>query len=97
LSGARALLSNDSGLMHLAEAVGTPVVAIYGPTSRELGFGPGMELSRVVEAGSLWCRPCSKTGRWCIRPFERRKCLRTISTNSVIAALDEVLAGRSRP
>ena len=42
LERARLLVCNDSGLMHLSEAVGTPVLAVFGPTSRELGIlSPG--------------------------------------------------------
>jgi heptosyltransferase-2 len=55
------LLCNDSGLMHLAEAVGTPVTALFGPTSRELGYFPWHPRSRVVEH-DLSCRPCSRFG-----------------------------------
>lgn len=55
------LLCNDSGLLHLAEAVGTPVTAVFGPTSRELGYFPWNPQSRVVEH-DLGCRPCSRFG-----------------------------------
>lgn len=90
LKRARTLVCNDSGLMHLSEAVGTPVVAIFGPTTRELGFAPRLSNSRIVEA-ELWCRPCSKTGRLCIRPFARRKCLTDVSEDSVWSAVENVL------
>lgn len=90
LANARGLLCNDSGLMHLAEAVGTPVAAIFGPTSRELGFAPRLPASRIVQA-ELWCRPCSKTGRLCIRPIARRKCLSDVSVEQAWAAVDEIL------
>lgn len=83
LSRAKLLVCNDSGLMHLAEAAGTPVVAIFGPTSRELGFAPAHKQSFVVEK-DLWCRPCSKTGRLCIRPIERRKCLKIVEVADVL-------------
>ncbi len=54
-------LTNDSGLMHLAASVGTPVVAVFGPTSRELGFFPTGPDDVVVEK-DLPCRPCSLHG-----------------------------------
>lgn len=61
-------LCNDSGLMHLSEAVDTPVLAVYGPTSRELGFFPTHPDSVVVEQ-NVPCRPCSRTGaRPCHQP-----------------------------
>lgn len=73
LAACRLLLCNDSGLLHVAEAVGTPVLALFGPTSREFGFYPVLPQSRVVEH-ALPCRPCSRTGarachmpeRWCM-------------------------------
>ena len=73
LACASLLLCNDSGLMHVAEAVGTPVLSLFGPTSREFGFFPRLAESRVVEH-ALPCRPCSRTGakpcampeQWCL-------------------------------
>jgi len=61
LERSRLLVGNDSGLVHLAEAVGTPAVVIYGPTSREFGYFPLDPRSRVVE-NELPCRPCSRNG-----------------------------------
>jgi len=54
-------VTNDSGLLHLSEAVGTPVVALFGPTVRAFGYFPLLPDSRVLEK-SLDCRPCSRTG-----------------------------------
>ncbi|MEZ4386489.1 MAG: glycosyltransferase family 9 protein [Candidatus Krumholzibacteriia bacterium] len=62
LAGCRALVCNDSGLMHLAEAVGTPVVACFGPTVQAFGYAPRLERSRVLEIDDLACRPCSRVG-----------------------------------
>ncbi len=67
------IIANDTGLMHVADALGVPSVLIFGPTSAELGCLPYHPLSRVVEH-RLWCRPCSKNGqapcirskRWCL-------------------------------
>lgn len=67
------LVCNDSGLLHLAEAMATPVLALYGPTSRELGFFPRLASSQVIEH-ALPCRPCSRNGarachlpeQWCL-------------------------------
>lgn len=92
LREARLLVCNDSGLMHVAESVGTRVVALFGPTSREVGFAPRLPKSQIVEA-DLWCRPCSKTGRWCIRPFARRKCLNDIGVDVVLEAVKKSLQG----
>lgn len=56
------LVANDSGLMHIAEAVGTPLLAVFGSTTRELGFFPHLPTSRVLENATLSCRPCSHLG-----------------------------------
>ena len=57
----RLFIGNDSGLMHLAEAVGVPVVALFGPTVETFGYYPSLPKSRVVER-RLACRPCSRNG-----------------------------------
>jgi ADP-heptose:LPS heptosyltransferase len=76
LSQARALLTADSGPMHLATAVGTPVVALFGPTALAWGFYPSGEHDTVLER-AMPCRPCSlhgstrcKTGRECLTSIE---------------------------
>jgi ADP-heptose:LPS heptosyltransferase len=68
------VVANDTGLMHMADALGKPVVLILGPTTIHLGCKPFHPLSRIVEKESLWCRPCSKNGQApCIRGH--RHCL----------------------
>jgi heptosyltransferase-2 len=67
------LITNDTGLLHLATAVGTPSLAIFGPTTRELGFFPPSNVSRVLEL-ELPCRPCSTIGsRSC--PIGTHECM----------------------
>ncbi len=57
------VLTNDTGLMHVATAVGTPLTAMFGPTVKQLGYFPYRAANaRVVEA-KLWCRPCTHNGR----------------------------------
>ncbi len=63
LKTATRLITNDTGLMHMAEAVKTPVTAIFGSTVRQLGFYPFLPQSRVFENLQLSCRPCSHVGR----------------------------------
>ena len=48
LQHCRTLVSHDSGLMHMATALGIPVVAIFGPTVKEFGFYPFQSPARVV-------------------------------------------------
>lgn len=88
------VVANDTGMTHLAEAVGTRVVALYGPTSRELGYYPVNPLSRAVEL-PLFCRPCSKNGQGnCGNPY-RKACLEGITPETVLRHVVEMLADRS--
>lgn len=83
------VIANDTGLMHLADALGVPSVLIFGPTSAEMGCLPFHPQSRIVE-NKLWCRPCSKNGQApCIR--SRRWCLELTTADRV---LSEALALR---
>ena len=68
LAGCRRLVCNDSGLMHLAEAVGTPVLAFFGPTVAAFGYTPQLPASQVLADSQLDCRPCSRNGK---RPCHR--------------------------
>ncbi len=63
LSHCRLAITNDSGMMHMAAAVGTPVTAIFGSSVKQFGFFPYRTMSCVVENNSLKCRPCSHIGR----------------------------------
>jgi len=82
-------LSNDTGLMHVAEAVGTDVIAIMGPTTKELGFFPYRKRSRVVEK-NLFCRPCTRGAGKCWR-FGSRACLTQISASEVYEVVASAL------
>lgn len=57
------IVCNDSGLMHTACAVKTPVLAIFGSTVREFGFMPYKNKNSILENKLLSCRPCSHIGR----------------------------------
>jgi heptosyltransferase-2 len=84
-----ALVTNDSAPLHLAEAVGTPVVAFFGPTVREFGYFPRLEQSVAVEV-KLPCRPCSRNGaRTC--PYGTKECLTAIPPEEALRALLAVL------
>lgn len=85
-------VTNDSGPMHLAAACGVPVVALFGPTTRELGFFPYGAGHRVVEA-ELGCRPCGlHGGRAC--PEGHFLCMRLLTVERVHAACRDALAAR---
>ncbi|MCX6113569.1 MAG: glycosyltransferase family 9 protein, partial [Proteobacteria bacterium] len=90
LAECNAIVSNDTGMMHVAEAVGKDVIGIMGPTSYEFGCYPYRKGSRVVEL-DMWCRPCSKNGQGpCIR-WGRRPCLNDITPELVYSHLSEYL------
>jgi heptosyltransferase-2 len=82
----RAVVSNDSAPMHLAVAVGTPVVAIYGPTVPAFGFVPRGPRDRVVEVEGLSCRPCSiHGGPSC--PIGTFDCMLQVHPDQVVSVL----------
>jgi ADP-heptose:LPS heptosyltransferase len=56
------VISNDSAIMHLAEALNKKVVAIFGSTVKEFGFYPQLRTTKVFEQNGLTCRPCSHIG-----------------------------------
>lgn len=83
LAQADLLITGDSGPMHLAEGVGTPVVALFGPTCREWGFFPSSQHSLVLQA-PLHCRPCSlhgKTANTC-----SHACIKALTPADVVAS-----------
>ena len=83
LSRCRLLVSNDSGLMHMATALQVPVVAVFGPTVQEFGFYPFQARAEVVSE-PLSCRPCSTKGsRRC--PRGHHACMQDISSARVLA------------
>ncbi|MEE9554216.1 MAG: glycosyltransferase family 9 protein, partial [candidate division Zixibacteria bacterium] len=62
ISKAKIVFANDSAPAHIAAAMDTPVVAIFGSTVKEFGFVPYSEISAVVDIGELYCRPCGIHG-----------------------------------
>lgn len=92
---AAALVTNDSAPLHLASAMGTPTVAIFGPTVPEFGFGPLAERSIVLGVTTLACRPCDRHGpQRC--PLGHWRCMREITPRQVAAAMQELLAPPTR-
>jgi heptosyltransferase-2 len=85
LARCRTLVSGDTGVMHMATGVGTPVVALFGPTVEAFGFFPYRAPSRVLQR-DLPCRPCSSMGGPAC-PLGHHDCLRTITPDAVMAAV----------
>ena len=80
LANCRGLVSNDSGAMHFAAAIGVAVTAMFGPTE-EWATRPLGRVPPVVLIHDVWCRPCML--REC--PIDHR-CMRGITVDRVIAA-----------
>ncbi len=84
ISGTQFLISNDTGIAHLAEGLGVPVLVLYGPTTPEFGFGPALARSKTVGA-ELWCRPCGKDGTGCFRLGKNRfACMQKLNPGDVL-------------
>jgi heptosyltransferase-2 len=89
------LVTNDSAPLHLATAMGTPVVAVFGPTIPEFGFGPIREGDVSLGLAELACRPCSDHGPPAC-PLGHHRCMRELSVDRVLAAIEETGALRRR-
>ncbi|MGQ0712200.1 MAG: glycosyltransferase family 9 protein [Gemmatimonadaceae bacterium] len=86
---AQALVTNDSSPLHMASAMGTPTVAIFGPTVPEFGFGPLAPRSAVVGHQQLDCRPCDRHGpRKC--PLGHWRCMRELGVDDVERLLTSI-------
>lgn len=83
-------LGSDTGLLHISEAMGTPVTMILGPTSRETGARVTLSNSKVIENKDLWCRPCSQNGS---RPCYRKEqyCMSKINSEKVFDNVSKAL------
>jgi heptosyltransferase-2 len=87
---ARAIVTNDSAPQHLASAMGTPTLTIFGPTVPEFGFGPLAERHVVAGREGLSCRPCHRHGpQRC--PLGHWRCMRELTPESIASLLTEVL------
>ncbi len=89
LGRSRALLANDTGLLHLGAALGRPTVALFASTHPALGFAPAGDGTILCE--SLDCQPCSLHGRDTC-PRGHHDCARGIA----VAAVESALAGLAR-
>ena len=95
-------LSADTGPMHMAAAVGTPSVSVFGPSDARRYFsgGTGAPGTRhVVAQAELWCAPCNLIRRpptECLGP-EGPECLRLVTTDQVHAAAAALLRAGGFP
>jgi heptosyltransferase-2 len=86
MKDARMNFTNDSAPMHIASAMNAPVTVIYCSTVPRFGFGPLSDVSKIVETGELYCRPCGIHGlRSC--PEKHFRCATQINVDQLIACL----------
>ena len=91
------VVTNDSGPLHMATALGRPVVALFGPTVEEFGFTPydnrrsEFEVRSIVLSKDLSCRPCSLHGsHHC--PLGHHNCMNFITSDEVFGAVKKILS-----
>jgi heptosyltransferase II len=87
------IVTNDSAPLHLASAMGTPTVAVFGPTVPDFGFGPLAPSRAIVGHESLACRPCDRHGpRRC--PLVHFRCMRELTPELVAERARKLLISR---
>jgi heptosyltransferase-2 len=90
MQSANVIVTNDTGLMHIATAMKKRVVAIFGSTVREFGFFPVGQKNIVVERKGLSCRPCSHIGRKNC-PKGHFRCMLEIQVDEVVEAVRRLI------
>lgn len=86
-SRAKLFVGVDSAPMHIAAAMGTPTVAIFGP-SGDREWGPWQVAQRIVTSSNHVCRPCGRAG---CNDSKISECLTTLPVTQVMAACEELL------
>jgi ADP-heptose:LPS heptosyltransferase len=103
---AKVVISNDTGLMHIAAAYKRPIISLWGNTVPSFGMYPyygsspksslkerafrQSENFEIIQTNKLWCRPCSKIG-YNKCPLGHFKCMEKIDVDKVIAAVKKRL------
>jgi len=91
---AKLVVTNDTGLMHIAAAYKKPIISLWGNTVPSFGmtphYGSGMVPNTIVQVNKLWCRPCSKIGyKKC--PLGHFKCMEKIEVEQVLQIVKQSL------
>ena len=83
------MISNDTGMAHIAAAMDTPVIALFGPTVASLGFTPYGDRHQIIEQ-FLSCRPCgTHGGPQC--PIATHACMQEITVNIVMKTISTMI------
>jgi lipopolysaccharide heptosyltransferase II len=91
LQACHLVVSNDTSVMHLAAAVGTPVVALFGPTSPQQ-YGPGSP-DDLVFYRELYCSPCLTNYNLKVSYCSDPVCIRSIGAEEVLEAVEKRFFG----
>ncbi len=90
----KAVITHDTGMMHIAAALKKPIVSIWGNTVPKFGMTPyypqGAENFKIIENNTLRCRPCSKIG-YPTCPKKHFNCMNDIPSEEVIMALQQLI------
>ena len=84
------ILTNDTGMMHLASAFSVPIISFWGCTKPSLGFAPyfpNVKSENIIT--DLSKNPCSKHGRHC--RFQNQGCIKDINSNIIFNAVERLL------
>ena len=96
VSQATAVLTHDTGLMHIAAAFRKPIISIWGNTVPDFGMYPylpgekKLEKERRLEVQGLSCRPCSKIGHSTC-PQGHFRCVKELASNDILTLVNEVV------
>ena len=94
MAAAGVAISNDSGLMHIAAAIGTPTMGIFGPTSPYL-WAPlnGLAATVLQTKSVLPCQPCQRT----VCTMNDHRCMRDIDASYVAEIAQRLLVTHPKP
>ncbi len=84
---AKIFVGNDSGIAHIASAVQTPSVVIFGSSNRH-HWRPWTDAPHEIVYEEFTCQPCA--GRFC-KEFDEPKCILSVKTENVIEAIEQIL------
>jgi ADP-heptose:LPS heptosyltransferase len=89
------VITNDTGLMHIAAAFQKPIISLWGNTVPSFGMYPyygrhSKQHHDIIEINKLWCRPCSKIG-YDKCPLKHFKCMEKIAVNDIVNLAGQTL------
>ncbi|MBN1114626.1 MAG: glycosyltransferase family 9 protein [Oligoflexia bacterium] len=84
------VITNDSAPQHIAVGFNIPVVSIFGPTTKDLGYYPYSDKAVVIENPNIKCRPCGKHGHMKC-PRGGHECMNSISADMVYKTVSAII------